>query len=61
MEEAATDSEPDNGSGKGYTSGQSPAASGSVAVAAPPAAALDAGRIQLPVWTKVLGWWVQLG
>src|SRR5215472_1795146 len=56
MEEAATEGDPGNGSGKGDTSGQSPAASGSVAVAAPPGAALDAGGIQLPVWTKVLGW-----
>jgi solute carrier family 34 (sodium-dependent phosphate cotransporter) len=56
MEEAATDREPDNSSGKGDSSGQSPAASGSVTVAAPPADALDAGAIQLPVWTKVLGW-----
>src|SRR5262249_1296464 len=50
------DREPDNSSGKAGTSGPSSAAGGSVAVAAPPAAALDAGRIQLPVWTKVLGW-----
>ena len=56
MEGAATDREPDNSSGKGDISGQSPAASGSVAVAAPPADAVDAGGIQLPVWTKVLGW-----
>src|SRR5215472_5011225 len=56
MEEAPADREPDNSSGKGGASGQSPAASGSVAVAAPPAAELDAGGIQLPVWTKVLGW-----
>jgi len=47
MEEAAPDREPDNGSGKGDTSGQSPAASGSVAsgsvaVAAPPADAAGA-------------------
>ena len=56
MEEAAPDREPDNGSGKGDTSGQSPAAGGSVAVAAPPADALDAGGIQLPVWAKALGW-----
>src|SRR5262249_605543 len=56
MEEAAPDREPDNSSGKGDTSGRSPAASGSVAVAAPPAAALGAAGIQLPVWTKALGW-----
>ena len=56
MEEAATDREPDNSSGKGGTSGQSPAASGSVAVAGPPAETAGAGGIQLPVWTKVLGW-----
>ena len=56
MEEAATEREPDNGSGKGDTSGQSPAASGSVAVAAPPADTADAGGIQLPPWTKALGW-----
>jgi sodium-dependent phosphate cotransporter len=56
MEETAADGEPGNGSGKGDTSGQSPAASGSVAVVAAPAAALDAGGIQLPVWTTVLGW-----
>jgi sodium-dependent phosphate cotransporter len=41
VEEAATDRERDNGS---------------MAVDAAPADALDAGRIQLPVWTKVLGW-----
>jgi sodium-dependent phosphate cotransporter len=56
MEEAAPDREPGNSSGKGDTSGQAPAASGSVAVAAPPANALDAERIPLPVWTKALGW-----
>ena len=56
MEEAATDREPDNSSGKGGTSGQSPAASGSVAVAGPPAETAGAGGFQLPVWTKVLGW-----
>jgi sodium-dependent phosphate cotransporter len=56
MEEAATDREPDNSSGKGDLSGQSSAASGSVAVTASPADALDAGGIQLPLWTKVLGW-----
>ena len=56
MEEATPDREPGNSSGKGGTSGQSPAASGSVAVAAPSADASDAGDIQLPVWTKVLGW-----
>src|SRR5262245_23555056 len=56
MEEAATNREPDNGSGKSGTSGRSPAAGGSVAVAAPPAAALGAAGIQLPVWTKALGW-----
>jgi solute carrier family 34 (sodium-dependent phosphate cotransporter) len=56
MEEAAPGREPDNSSGKGDTSGRSPAASGSVAVAAPPADALDAGGVQLPVWTKALGW-----
>src|SRR5215469_10544128 len=56
MEEAAPDREPDNSSRKGGTPGQSPAASGSVAVAARPADALDAGGIQLPVWAKALGW-----
>jgi sodium-dependent phosphate cotransporter len=56
MGEAATDSEPGNGSGKGETPGQSPVASGSVAVAAAPADALDAGDIELPAWAKVLGW-----
>jgi sodium-dependent phosphate cotransporter len=54
--EAGTDTGPDNSSGKGDASGQSPAASGSVAVAASPADAAGAGGIQLPVWTKVLGW-----
>jgi sodium-dependent phosphate cotransporter len=54
VEEAAD--EPDNSSGKGGTSGQSSAASGSVAVAASPVDAAGAGGIQLPVWTKVLGW-----
>jgi hypothetical protein len=54
--EAATGKERDTSSGKGDTSGQSPAASGSVAVAAPSADAADAEGIQLPVWTKVLGW-----
>jgi sodium-dependent phosphate cotransporter len=53
--EAGTDREPDNNSGKGDTSGQPPAASGSVAVAAPQAD-VGAEGIQLPVWTKVLGW-----
>jgi hypothetical protein len=56
MEEAAPDREPDNSSGKGATSRQSPDASGSVAVAVPPVNAPDAGDIQLPVWTKALGW-----
>jgi hypothetical protein len=42
MEEASTDKEPDNSSGNGGTSGPSPAASGSVAVAAPPGDAADA-------------------
>jgi sodium-dependent phosphate cotransporter len=56
MEEAATDRGPDNSSGKGDIAGQSPAASGSVAVAAPAADAPGAGGIELPVWTKVLGW-----
>ena len=56
MEEAAPDREPDNSSTKGDTSKQLPAASGSVAVATPPAAAAGAGGVQLPVWTKVLGW-----
>jgi len=55
MGEAAADREPGNGSGKGDISGQSPAASGSVAAAAPPAIAANAGGIQLPVWAKVLG------
>src|SRR5215471_1926697 len=56
MEEAAPGKEPDSSSGEGDAAGRSPAASGSVAVAAPPADASDAGGIQLPVWTKVLGW-----
>jgi sodium-dependent phosphate cotransporter len=56
MEEAATGREPDNSSGKGGTSGQSTAAGGSVAVAALAADAAGAGGIQLPVWTKALGW-----
>jgi sodium-dependent phosphate cotransporter len=56
MEEAGPDREPGNGSRKGEISGQSPAASGSVAVAATSAAATDAEGIQLPVWTKALGW-----
>src|SRR5262249_6659664 len=56
MGEAAADREPGNGSGKGDTSGQSPAARGSVAVDSPPAAAVGAGGIQLPAWAKVLGW-----
>lgn len=56
MEEAATSREPDNSSRKGDISGQSPAGSGSVAVAAAPAAATGTGGIQLPVWTKLLGW-----
>jgi sodium-dependent phosphate cotransporter len=55
MEEATTGREPDNGSRTGGTSGQSPAASGSTAVATSPAATSTRG-IQLPVWTKVLGW-----
>jgi hypothetical protein len=54
MEETAADKEPDNGSGKGDIPARSPPASGSVAVA--PAAAAGAEGIQLPVWTKVLGW-----
>lgn len=56
MEEAATSREPDNSSRKGDISGQSQAGSGSVAVAAAPAAATGTGGIQLPVWTKLLGW-----
>ena len=56
MEEAAPHKEPDSSSGKGGTSGQSPAASGSVTVATPPAAASDAGGIQLPAWANALGW-----
>ena len=56
MEEAATHEDPDNSSGNGGTSRQSPAADGSVAVAAPPADAADAEGIQLPVWAKALGW-----
>jgi len=56
MEEAETGREPDNNSRNGGNSGQSPAASGSVAVAAPAADAAGAGGIQLPVWTKALGW-----
>src|SRR5215472_12035151 len=56
MEEAAPGKEPDSSSGESDAAGRSPAASGSVAVAAPPADATDAGGIQLPVWTKVLGW-----
>lgn len=56
MEAAGTGREPDNGSGRGDTSGQSPAASSSTAVAAPSAEAPDAEGIQLPVWSKVLGW-----
>lgn len=56
MKETATNREPDNGSGKGEISGRSPAARGSVAVGATPAAATDAEVIQLPVWTKALGW-----
>src|SRR5215475_2300504 len=56
MEEATPDKEPDNSSGTGDVSGRSPSASGSVTVAAPPAAEADAGGIQLPVWTKALGW-----
>src|SRR5215468_10202411 len=56
MEEAPADKEPGNGSGKSDISGQSPAASGSVAVAAPAAVAAGTGGIQLPAWAKVLGW-----
>ena len=56
MEEAATDKEPDNSSGNSGTSGHPSAASGSVAVAAPPLDAAGGGGIQLPVWTKALGW-----
>ena len=56
MEEAAPDSEPGDSFGEGDISRQSPAASGSVAVAAPAAAAAGDGGIQLPVWTKALGW-----
>src|SRR5215471_8891214 len=56
MEEAAPDTEPDNSFGKGDVSGQSPAVGGSVAVAAPAAAAAGDGGIQLPGWTKALGW-----
>ena len=56
MEEGATNSEADNSSAKGDASGQSQAAGGSVAVAALAADAAGAGGIQLPVWTKALGW-----
>ena len=49
MEEAATHEDPDNSSGNGGTSRQSPAADGSVAVAEPSAGAADAESIELPV------------
>ena len=55
MDEAGPEKEPDHNE-KSDTSGRSPADYGSLDVAAPPADALDAGGIQLPAWTKVLGW-----
>src|SRR5262245_27973955 len=56
MEEAGTDREPDQSSGTADTSGPAPATGGSVALAAPPADALAAAGIELPGWTKTLGW-----
>ena len=55
-EEAATGREPGNRPERATRRGQSQAASGFVTEAAPPADALDAGGIQLPAWTKALGW-----
>src|ERR1051326_7842684 len=54
MDEAPTDKGPRNSSGNGGIPGAAPAAGGSVA--SRPATAKGAEGIQLPVWTKVLGW-----
>jgi sodium-dependent phosphate cotransporter len=56
MEEPAVGREPGNGYGEGDATGLSPAVGGTLAVAAPPAAAPDAEGILLPTWTKALGW-----
>ncbi|MFF0291275.1 hypothetical protein [Streptomyces sp. NPDC005262] len=53
MAEATSDSGPDNNHKKGDVSGRTP--SGGSALTAP-AAESGAGAIQLPVWTKALGW-----
>jgi solute carrier family 34 (sodium-dependent phosphate cotransporter) len=56
MGETAPDREPDKSSGTDDISGESQAVSSSVAVDKPTADAADAEDIQLPVWTKALGW-----
>ncbi|MFI9630702.1 hypothetical protein [Streptomyces sp. NPDC052042] len=53
MAEATPDSGPDQGDRKGDVSGRTP--SGGSALTAP-AAESGAGAIQLPAWTKALGW-----
>ena len=53
MADATSDSGPDNSHEKGDVSGRTPAG-GSARTA--PAAENGAGAIQLPTWTKVLGW-----
>jgi hypothetical protein len=52
--EAGPDREPDNGSGKGEISGQSPAASGSVAVASTSATSHLSSTLG-PLFTVVIG------
>jgi sodium-dependent phosphate cotransporter len=54
MAEATTDRGPDNSPERGHLSEPSPAAGGSVA--AEPAAERGTAGIQLPGWTKALGW-----
>lgn len=61
MGEAPTDTEPDDGYEIGDASGRSSSAGGSAAVAAQPAPPTDAESIQLPTWTKVLGWFGAAG
>src|SRR5215468_3924820 len=53
MAEATSDSGPDNSHKMGDVSGRTP--SGGSALAAP-AAESGAGAIELPAWTKALGW-----
>ncbi len=56
MDEGPPGKELGHTSGEGDAPEPSRAAGGSVAVAAPPPEASDDEGIQLPVWTRVLGW-----